>query len=412
MFRYLNLVGICLFLVLIAESGNSQVTSSPYTVFGAGEVLHHSGASGRALGGTGIAFQSIYSLNPLNPASYSGIDSMSFLFEFDVLAKYTQYTDGSDIQNRLDGSLYFLAMGFRLTNWWVTSIGVLPYSTVGYDINTTGLIDGLTNAYTINYKGEGGINKFYIGNSLNIGSHLSLGINTSYFFGSIEQSERVEEIVGLNGYILSSKNYVRSVMLDYGMQYYASINKFDLNLGLIYSPQKDLKTTSELTYTDAYESEDITEDKLEYLVPRKQGAGIVLNYNKKLALAFDYECKYWSKMKFSNPVLDTRNSHRYSAGIQIVPDNSPRATGWEKINYRIGFYHKASYMIIKEQPINIDALTFGFGIPLSRKLSRVNIAAEIGQRGTLKNGLIKENYFMLYLSLSLHDKWFQKSLYD
>jgi hypothetical protein len=45
-------------------------------------------------------------------------------------------------------------------------------------------------------------------------------------------------------------------------------------------------------------------------------------------------------------------------------------------------------------------------------LSMVNFAASYGVRGTKDNGLIKEEYFKLIISVSLSDKWFRKVLYN
>jgi hypothetical protein len=42
----------------------------------------------------------------------------------------------------------------------------------------------------------------------------------------------------------------------------------------------------------------------------------------------------------------------------------------------------------------------------------INIALEAGQNGTTAKGLIKENYYILHINLSLHDIWFLKPKYD
>jgi len=44
--------------------------------------------------------------------------------------------------------------------------------------------------------------------------------------------------------------------------------------------------------------------------------------------------------------------------------------------------------------------------------SMINLSLDAGQNGTTSKGLIKENYFILHINLSLHDIWFLKPKYD
>jgi hypothetical protein len=42
----------------------------------------------------------------------------------------------------------------------------------------------------------------------------------------------------------------------------------------------------------------------------------------------------------------------------------------------------------------------------------VNIGLEVGQRGTVTNGLIKEQFFKVTLGFTLNDRWFVKPKFD
>ena len=62
------------------------------------------------------------------------------------------------------------------------------------------------------------------------------------------------------------------------------------------------------------------------------------------------------------------------------------------------------------------AVTLGMGVRLkvqrySNQQTMINLAAEIGKRGTNVNN-VTENFFKLSLGLSLSDLWFQKRKYD
>ena len=68
--------------------------------------------------------------------------------------------------------------------------------------------------------------------------------------------------------------------------------------------------------------------------------------------------------------------------------------------------------MLSNQQINDFGITFGVGLPMYRSSSTINIAAEIGRRGTKKNNLIEEKYAKLNLSVNLHDLWFIQRRYD
>lgn len=56
-------------------------TNSPYTRFGYGELVDTYSAEQRAMGGVAIAGRNNLGINTVNPASYSSVDSLTFMFE-------------------------------------------------------------------------------------------------------------------------------------------------------------------------------------------------------------------------------------------------------------------------------------------------------------------------------------------
>lgn len=67
---------------------------------------------------------------------------------------------------------------------------------------------------------------------------------------------------------------------------------------------------------------------------------------------------------------------------------------------------------LRGEDINEYGISFGVGLPIGRLFSNVNIGFELGSKGTTKNGLVKENFFNTFISLSLNDKWFEKRYID
>ena len=73
-------------------------------------------------------------------------------------------------------------------------------------------------------QGYGGINKVFWANGYELFRHFSIGLTTSYLFGSINNKNI---ILGQGSSIYLSKNnntFFNNIYLDYGMQYYGSIN--------------------------------------------------------------------------------------------------------------------------------------------------------------------------------------------
>jgi hypothetical protein len=399
-------------LTLIITNTGAQMTSSPYSMFGAGKVEDNGFGVSRAMGNTGIGFKSTNYLNNINPASYSGIDSLSFLFEVGLFGGYTRLKSQHHIQDQFDGNIRYLALGFRAAKWWTLSLGIVPYSSVGYMIRSTGNIEGEVTTYSRTYTGEGGLNQFYITNAISPIKNLSLGVNFSYIFGSFTQKESMTSDGSFKGYLISKTNYVHNVYLDYGLQYTLQPGKVGYTLGLIYGSKRNLKTSTDYHLSYANDTIELKGEAGDFLVPAKYGIGIGIEMRNKFNIGVDYERRDWSKLKLSDPLVDIRNSERFSAGFAYLPYKSYRDEWYKKIFYRLGADYEKSYLIINGIPINSKSISFGVGIPLRNEYSMINISLEAGQKGSTSKGLILENFYLIHVNLNLHDIWFLKPKYD
>ncbi len=402
---------ICITTLLVTANGRAQITSSPYTLFGAGRVEDNGFGVNKALGGTGIALRSNKSLNNINPASYSAIDSLSFLFEAGIFGKYTRYTTTKKSQQRLDGNLRYLAAGLRFTRWWAASAGIVPYSSVHYYIQTRENITGELTDYIKTFTGEGGINQFYLGNAFKPFKNLSVGFNASYIFGSITQKESVSASDNFEGYLISKAYYLHNYYFDFGLQYSAWHNGWEYTAGIIYGNSKDLKTTSDYVLIFNDDTTDLNSRKEYFTVPAKYGIGVCVEKPEAVKVGFDYERRNWQGIKFNNPQLSIRNSERFSFGTEFKISNDYKDRGFKKFYYRFGASYEKSYLVINKKEINSKALCIGIGIPLKSELSMANISFETGVNGTTSKGLIREHYYLLHFNLTLHDLWFQKAKY-
>jgi len=224
----------------------------------------------------------------------------------------------------------------------------MPYSSVGYKINTIDYVEGELSAYYKIYRGSGGINQFYWGHSIKLFKNLGLGMNVSYYLGSIKHSETGTSADGKISYSLNKTSYIHSAQLDYGAQYTFRHKEMALTVGAIYSEQKNLSTTNEVSISTQRETITLDEFKDKYSLPRKYGFGLAFEKGYNFRAGIDYEGKNGGDMNsFKNPLLKTRDGERYSMGFEYTPYRGFRDEGLKRLSYRLGGNYTKSYLHYK-----------------------------------------------------------------
>ena len=62
--------------------------------------------------------------------------------------------------------------------------GIMPFTSVGYKLESLDDSDVITNRY----RGEGGVNKAFLGLGYQLTKDFSVGVDASYNFGNIQNS--------------------------------------------------------------------------------------------------------------------------------------------------------------------------------------------------------------------------------
>jgi hypothetical protein len=402
--KILILLFIC--AITLPDTVSSQTTSSPYSIFGLGYLESSSIGPNKAMGGTGIAFLSEKSINMTNPASYSGLDSLLSIFEIAVFGKYTMFSTQKENQSAINANLKYLAMGFRINRWLATSFGFAPYSSIGYHINAEAPIEGTNLKYLKTFSGEGGVNQVYLGGSVKVMKNLSLGVNAAYLFGDVTHSESSDVF----NYSLKDVTYVSNFDFNYGLNYHFNVKKWEYFVGLTYNSSKNLSTNNVATIETATGTEVLKSRIYKYKIPQNFGFGLAVRKDFFLA-GIDFERSNWNGIDFNNPLVRTRNSNRYSFGVEFPSQGLTKGTG-KMFFFRFGAEYRESYLIIDNIPISYRAVTFGTGIPLNGALSSINVSLELGQNGTIRKDLFRETFCTLHIDMSLRDLWFRKRKYE
>ncbi len=402
---------------------------SPYTRYGIGDIYSSSLVRNNSMGGLSYTLPYNNNLNFINPAGTSGIDSLTFLLDFGINGGIRNYSieNPASSLSKTDFQLSHIIFGFQVQKWWKTCFGVMPYSNVGYAIKANDTLLNVSKDYL--YAGNGGVNRVLWNNSFTPVKNLNIGINASFLFGKIYQSNAIDFDDESGAYLnIIEQNIIRvnDFTFDAGLNYTININnKNSLSIAGVYGYNSKLNslrntviyntlsTGSSAVVDTIYQS---NEEKGIISLPQKIGFGLGYNYNNKLFMGVDYTMQDWSNAQFFGVVDTLSNGSYLSFGTEYTPAgiNGNAYKYWQGVSYRAGVHFNQTYFKLStgETPISDFGISFGLGLPMKRSKTSFNLSLQLGQRGTLENNLIKENYAIVGVSFSLAEMWFVKSKFD
>lgn len=415
----MNRIFRILAFVLVGFSLSAQNESnSPYSRFGLGDLQSFASATQSAMGGVGIASYDPLSINVSNPASYSSVFAQRFTMQTGGVheTKLLQTSTQNQVVNSTNFN--YLMFSFPLSKFLGTSVGLLPYSEKSYsfsDVSTNPSADLL-------FEGNGGLTRIYFGNSININKNFSIGANLNYLFGNLNSSRKVffNDVSVFNTKINQDIN-INGFYFDFGLMYKAKLGKWNSVLGFTMDNGSKIsaeKTSLIETFRSGGEFE-LIEDTISFdqqpggslELPTSVGFGVAFN-NEQWKIMADYKNENWEEYSLFGVNDDLENSSRLALGFEFVPDKKSINRYYKMIRYRLGMYSSKTYLNLKNQQLDEKAITFGFGLPLKRSGSLVNLSAELGQMGTTDNGLIQESFARFKIGFIFSDIWFIKRKYD
>ena len=411
-------------LVFILSSGflfSQSRISSPYSYYGLGNLSDIQSTRYSAMGGLSYAVPGPYAINFKNPASYSSFDSLSFLFEGGLVANSVSLVTVNNSQSANYASLGYLLFGFPVTKWWRASFGLTPYSQTGYNISETKTIDSIGKVQ-YNYQGDGGLNRVFLGSSFKIIKGLSLGFNAAYLFGPISKTRTTsfpDSIYMINSRI-DNTTRINAFMCDFGLQYILKLKK-DINIGfgLVYGLQTNLTAKRNQfveTFTMSSSGIEYVQDTVEnssdvkgkIFLPAKIGGGLSLSKSNQWLVGVDVTWQNWSKFTNYGEKDSMKNSLLIAVGAEFTPDFNSNSY-LKRISYRLGYHYNDTYLKLKGYNVNEFGISVGFGFPLRKSRSSINLTIEYGQKGTTNSNLIKENFTKVTLGFSAFERWFYKT---
>ncbi|MDE6772286.1 MAG: hypothetical protein K2J49_06775, partial [Muribaculaceae bacterium] len=129
----MNRIKLLFLITLAAMSGAyAQNVTTPYSMYGYGILGDRATSMQRQMGSVGYAMNSGRQINVMNPASYAAIDSLTFLFDIGADVSMLWQKEGAVKEHSVGGGLDYITMQFPICKFIGGSIGMLPYSSVGY----------------------------------------------------------------------------------------------------------------------------------------------------------------------------------------------------------------------------------------------------------------------------------------
>ena len=388
-------------------------TNSPYTRYGYGDLANRSFGAGRSMGGIGIGLRSPKQINPMNPASYSSMDSMTFLFDFGATAQLSRFDDGVNTQNDVNGNVEYMAMQFPLHKQIAMSVGLLPYSHVGYTYGETKTSpEGLV--YNETFTGVGGLNLLYAGLSIDIWKkRLSIGANVNYLFGANTYTAgAIYGQTGSTGTNSTKKLKLRGATFDLGLQYTQPLSKTDkIVFGMTFAPKMRLNNSTYESIANGSVSTIDTISGLAYDKPMESGFGASYVKDDKFIIAADFSYQGWNNALIAGKSDELKNRIKVSTGFEYIPNLYSRPY-LNRTRYRLGMNYTNSYVQVRGRGYKEYGATLGAGFPISDSRSFINVSLEYVKIKADNKTMIDEDYLKMTLSYTFNELWFFKRKVD
>jgi len=408
-------------LVCLQQVVSGQNNNSPYSIYGIGDLEQSSFDRTSGMGHAGMSLTSNRFLYNSNPASLSALDDKFFNFEMSIRTEFINYSGtpiAASSNSSSDLQIKKMCLALKMKPRWGMSIGLLPYSTANYSFYNNKYIAGTDNvSIPAYYQGTGSINQFYLSNSYKISKNLSVGLQSSYLFGQLNQTESIGAGNGIDsGITTTRKIIIGRLYFKPGFQFNSKISN---NLRLYLGGTATIKTTVNGTYflsvTDGAsnipppQNADFNNFKNNaILIPAQYSGSVAAKLKDKYTFAVDYSFQNWGSTNNGGVGYKLVNSNSLGVGFEVAKKQRFKDITFEQHFLQAGFFYNNSYLQVAGQQIVDYGVTFGGGKNFARSNLGLQLNMELGVRGTTNIGLIQENYAKINLILSYRDFWYVK----
>lgn len=436
--RYL-LLSLLMFAGSAAHAQSNRNYGTVYSRFGLGERLSFSSSQSQMMGGASVALRSLTYNGLDNPALWSDMN----LTQFSVAAQI----EGLETENELgdqarlsSGSLAGLQFGVPLlSNRLGLTFAFRPFSRVNYLAVRDGFVsdpdfpsDSL--GYRVNFEGDGGLQQAQLGLGYRLGPNVSVGASVDALFGTIDYLQRTEfatTSIAETRAAQSTKFSGVSGTLGALVSKTGVLGQEDaFSLGVALSLPTRLRAKRVQTLGFSLDQDTLgTEASGDVTVPLQVVAGLSYLPSAKWTLAADVRYEPWSQFEsdfafggfdpsaactqFCNQLRDRL---RVGGGFQFIPAGENRLRSYfARTAYRLGGYYDRAYFDAfggesagSSQAITTLALTGGLSLPAVLPTARFDLGFEVGTRGTMESGLVRDLFIKGSATINFGERWFRQ----
>lgn len=442
-----NILAISAALFAISAHAQNGI-NSPYSRYGFGIMSERSLGFNKGMGSVAQGFRNKEQINIANPASYSGVDSLTALFDLGITLQNGNYKMDNLQQNARNTSFDYFAFQFRAAKHLGMTVGIMPVTNINYKFTSNSETlngnENITSAY--NFYGDGGLREVFIGTGWQPLKRFSIGFNASYLWGEYSHTMTMA--------------YSEITAFSLARKYSADISTYNAQAGIQYEQpvSKDDKIVIGATYTlghnvnnNAYRlTETLNSSSVEtsttdtirnaFQLPHTIAAGLTYYRKNTLRVGADFELQKWSDCRFPNQQMSAAAAQeqsyisskgqlndriKVSTGFDWTPKPEDRLNYFNRCTYKAGAYYSRSYAnadltgTITDKPYEFG-ISAGITLPIAnrniwRKEPRINISMQWVQTNipylnasTLRQSALKENYLRLCIGLSFNEHWFYK----
>jgi hypothetical protein len=420
---------------LVCSLAQGQI-NSPYSRFGLGDLYNSRNVVNRGMGNLATPYADYQSVNFINPASYSNLQTVTF--DVGVEGENRRLQNPTKSQTDQSGYLLFnyVAIGMPLKKdkkgftKWGLAFGLRPYSRVSYNLNVRERLNGIDSTQTF-YRGSGGGYRAFVGTGFKLGN-LSLGINGGFLFGQqdliTERNFLNDTVFYFNGFSETRTAYNR-FSLDAGLQYKIKLSKDVLARiganGFLGQSANATQSGLRQTYLRGANNQVDSIDVVERITERRGTIELPMGYTVGLAvekegnwmIGGEYEAVNWSDFRFMGQAQPIANTNMLRVGGYFVPNSTDVKSYFKRVAYRAGFYTGKDFVVANGTQLPLWGITLGAGLPIRRynvysnQYTSLNLSFEYGRRGNAQVP-VQESFFKINVGISLSDLWFQKRRFD
>lgn len=405
---------------------------TPYSIYGIGDLQKPGTAFNAGMGGVGVATRNRRFINTMNPASVTARDTLSFMADFGLSGQTASFrqNDLKSANNTFNISNF--VMSFPVYKSFAMMVGISPYTNVGYDysyIETDPDIVGNTGNLGYAATGDGSIYQMYLAGGFTLWDRLSIGAEAVSYFGNIDKT--VNLIFAQSSYRSVASGYVlqlKGTTGKFGLQYEQPVGNVTVTAGATYKLSSAMRGyVTDYTYASLSSQTDTLKHRVDTLgkgglkFGDELGLGIALRGGDKWRFEINYLRSDWSGSGFDanagfankgDVTFSSSVSQSLRAGFEITPNRSDIRYFYKRWTYRAGAYYDEAYYRFNGRTVTSYGLTLGMTIPVYMGYNGISVGLDMGQRGNVRDDMVRERYIGFNVGVNIFDIWFRKHRYE